>query len=201
MRARIPIQRLWNDERGFSLIEMLAALSILLTIVGILTTLMVSATKSEVDLTERVKAQQEARLALEGMRRDVHCASAVTFTSAASVTLTLSTGCPSASGGTAFTWCTNPVAGSSDRFTLHRVTAATCDLVTPTVVRRQTADYLKQSDVFLVKKEVDKLDKLCVVFAVDTDPADARRTYQLKDELVMRNSARNTAATANTATC
>lgn len=193
------MRRLCNDERGFSLIEMLTALAILLTIVGTLTTLMVSATKSEVDLTERVKAQQEARLALEGMRRDVHCASAITFTSAESVTLTLSTGCPSASGGTTFTWCTSPVPGSSDRFTLHRITAATCDLGTSGIMRRQTADYLRQSDVFLLKEEVNKLDKLCVVFAVDTDPGDSKRTYQLKDELVLRNSARNTAS--NAATC
>lgn len=193
MRVVRHARRLRTEEGGFSLIEMLAALAILLTIVGTLTVLMVSATKSEVDLTERVRAQQEARLALEGMRRDVHCASAIAVTSPASVTLTLPTGCPSASGGNDFTWCTS---GSANRYVLYRVTAATCNLAGPLIPKRPTADYLTQSNVFKLKKEIGKLDKLCVNFPVDTDPADTRRVYRLKDELVLRNSTRNTASNA-----
>jgi prepilin-type N-terminal cleavage/methylation domain-containing protein len=184
-----------RDEGGFSLIEMLAALAILLTIVGTLTTLMVSATKSEVDLTERVKAQQEARLALEGMRRDVHCASLITATSS-TVNLTLAADCPSAAGSTDFTWCAT---SSGTGFVLNRVTALTCNLSHPSV--RRTADHLTQSNLFTLKKEDGKLDKLCVYFPVDTDPSDSQRTYRLKDELVVRNSTRNTPATANGATC
>jgi prepilin-type N-terminal cleavage/methylation domain-containing protein len=182
----LRLQRLVREERGFSLIEMLAALAILLTIVGTLTTLMVSATKSEVDLTERVRAQQEARLALEAMRRDVHCASAITASSS-SVTLTLPTGCPSANSGNDYTWCAS---GTASRFVLNRIAAATCDLASST--RRETADYLIQSNLFTLIEQSGKLDKLCVYFPVDTDPTDTRRVYRLKDELVLRNSARNT---------
>ena len=95
MKLLAQARRFRDDEGGFSLIELLATLTILLTVVGILTTLMVSATKSESDLTKRVQAQQEARLAVETMRRDVHCANGVTLSTTA-VSLTLPSGCPSA---------------------------------------------------------------------------------------------------------
>jgi len=188
MRLARHVQRLRREESGFSLIEMLAAMAILLTIVGTLTTLMVSATSSEVDLTMRVRAQQEARLAVEAMRRDVHCASAITVTSFASVTLTLPAGCPSAIGGTTFTWCTS---GSGSRFALRRIVGA--PLPGTCTGGRVAADYLTTANVFAMDQDMGKLNKLCVDFPVDLDVADARRTYRLRDQLVLRNSTRNTA--------
>lgn len=191
MRVRDRLRLLRNDESGFSLIELLTALTILLTVIGSLTVLMTSATTSEVDLTKRVQAQQEARLALEAMRRDVHCASSWTGATVGTpsniVTFTLPSGCPSAVGGTQFTWCTN---GSGSRWALLRVVGTTCDPVTA----RQEADYLTNQNVFTLKQGGDKLDKLCVDFPVDLDPADTRRAYRLKDELVLRNSTRTSGA-------
>lgn len=188
MPVRDRLRRLRSEESGFSLIELLTALTILLTVIGSLTILMVSATTSEADLTKRVQAQQQARLALEAMRRDVHCASTWTGptvgTAASSITLTLPSGCPSAIGANEFTWCTTSVAAS--RWALLRVPGTTCNPASG----RKEADYLTHANAFTLTQGGGKLDRLCVNFPVDIDPADSKRAYKLKDELVLRNSSR-----------
>lgn len=193
MRLHERLRRLRDDQSGFTLIELLTALTILLTVIGSLTALMVSATTSEVDLTKRVRAQQQARLALEAMRRDVHCAStwtgATVGTPTSSITLTLPSGCPSAVGGTQFTWCTS---GSGSQWALLRVVGTSCD---PTTARRE-AEFITQQNVFTLTQGGGKLDRLCVYFPVDLDPADTRRAYRLKDELVLRNSTRTSGTEA-----
>jgi prepilin-type N-terminal cleavage/methylation domain-containing protein len=81
-------QRL-EAEHGFTLIELLVVLAIMGIIIGGLTQLLVSATHSETDQANRVNGQTEARLALDRLRREVHCGSSLTATSASSVTITL----------------------------------------------------------------------------------------------------------------
>jgi prepilin-type N-terminal cleavage/methylation domain-containing protein len=76
-------------EQGFTLIEMLVVLAILGVVIGGLTQLLVSATKSETDQANRSNAQTEARLALDELRREIHCASSLTANSASSVTVAL----------------------------------------------------------------------------------------------------------------
>lgn len=203
LRIMSALQRLQRDEAGFSLTEMMAVLAILLTVVGVVTTLMVSAIKSEVDLTERTKAQQETRLALERMRRDVHCASTTSLmadTPASLVTLTMPLGCPSAAGLTPLvasptfgnvTWCTS---GSASRWALYRIPDFTTCTTAAAGARRE-ADYLTQPNLFTLKTQVNKLARLCAVFPVDTDPTDASRAYALKDFLVLRNSIRGGSGT------
>jgi prepilin-type N-terminal cleavage/methylation domain-containing protein len=198
MSVMKQLRRLRREEAGFSLIELLAVLTILLTVVGTLTVLMVSATKSEVDLTLRVQAQQEARLALERMRRDVHCASATSLapdTPAALVTLTIPGACPSALGSTTITWCT---AASGSGWALYRIPNITTCTTTAAGARKE-AEYLTQPTLFTLRNELDKLPRLCTVFPVDVDPTDIGRAYRLKDFLVMRNSP--TRGTAGTQTC
>jgi hypothetical protein len=127
------------------------------------------------------------------MRRDVHCASTWTGPTvgipAGAITLTLPTGCPSAAGGTQFTWCTS---GSGNRWALLRVVGTTCD---PATGRRE-ADYITNGNVFTLTRGGGKLDRLCVDFPIDLEPADTRRAYRLKDELVLRNSARSSGTEA-----
>ena len=72
-----------SDESGFTLTEMLVVLVILGVVLAALTQLFVSASRTEVDQTRRFQAQQEARLALDALRREIHCANAVTPTTAA----------------------------------------------------------------------------------------------------------------------
>jgi prepilin-type N-terminal cleavage/methylation domain-containing protein len=173
------LERVVRDERGFTLIELLTALSILLIVMGTLTTLMVSATRSEVDLTQRVQAQQEARLALERIRHEIHRACSASAT-ASSVQLTLpgSTGCDASA--TTVTWC---MAGGGTRWALRRTT-------TPCSGGRKEADYITSSSVFGLVHPSGSLMKLNVNFPVDVDTSDGKRAYRLEDSLVLRNSVR-----------
>ena len=141
MSIRTHVRRVADQEGGFSLIEMLTALVILVAVMGALVTLMVSATKSEVDQTQRVRAQQEARLALERIRHEIHGAckaehmtlatGTVDTTSGAKTNVRLtppvSSACPATTDpATAITWC---MAGSGSRWVLRRVvgTPTSCD--------------------------------------------------------------------------
>jgi prepilin-type N-terminal cleavage/methylation domain-containing protein len=110
--ARHACRRAWRRgaaQDGFTLAEMLVVLAILGTILAGLTQLLTSATNSQVDQTNRVGAQQEARLALEALRREIHCAMrAVSATAPSSrITVTLDHYCPSA-GTTLTTGATFP---------------------------------------------------------------------------------------------
>jgi type II secretory pathway pseudopilin PulG len=183
---------------GYALTELLTVLVILLIVLGGLTALFVSATKAEVDLRERFDAQQEARLALDALRREVHCASTLTQPSSpsAAVTITLPTGCPSGSG--LVTWCT--VSAGTNRYKLYRKAGSTCDSS-----GKQHADYLApdttSSDptplcgspaslcVFEYSAPTATTRaKLKVEFPVDLKPTDTSRAYKLVDALVLRNT-------------
>jgi len=182
---------------GYALTELLTVLVILLIVLGGLTALFVSATKAEVDLRERFDVQQEARLALDALRREVHCASTVTPTSpSATVTITLPTGCPSGSG--LVTWCT--VSAGTNRYKLYRKAGSTCD-----ASGKQYADYLAPdttssdptplcgSPASLCVFEYSAPSattraKLKVEFPVDLKPTDTSRAYKLVDALVLRNT-------------
>ena len=58
------------------MIELLVTMVILTIVVGSLTTVFVSGSSAEVTLNQRFQAQQNARLALDRIRTDIHCASA-----------------------------------------------------------------------------------------------------------------------------
>jgi type II secretory pathway pseudopilin PulG len=177
--------RFCGAERGALLVEVVTVMAILVGVVGAIVVMMVSATRAEADLTQRVNAQQEARLALESMRRDVHCASAITVVDGGFVKLTMPSGCPTKPvSGTTVTWCTS---GAGARWALRRVDSdtATC------AGGRQAADFLTRQDVFTYQgPTATSLARLSVRFPVDIDPTDARRAYQLTDALVLRNSER-----------
>ena len=91
---------------------MIVVLAILLIVLTALTQLFVSASKAEVDMSRRVEAQQNARLALDMMRREIHCAKEVSWTPpfpTSGVTVTLDAYCPTNSthaDNATFTWCT-----------------------------------------------------------------------------------------------
>jgi prepilin-type N-terminal cleavage/methylation domain-containing protein len=116
MRARL------GDERGFSLPEMLMVLAILGVVLAAMTQLFASASQSQVDQTNRVRSQLDGRVALDQLRREIHCASSVSGNEAwpniRSITIVIPSSCATwRSGILSVTWCT---LGSSSPYTLWR---------------------------------------------------------------------------------
>ncbi len=192
------LRRFLADERGVSLVETLTGLVILGTVLATLTGLFVSASKAELDMNQRFRAQQDARLALDALRRELHCAKTITTASgtwpSSSMTLTLPTDaygariCPTGVG--AVTWC---AIGSGSRFGLWRTPGTSCT----TTGGRQRADYLIPSPASTTPllfnffpQEPARLARLGVTISVDTNPADKVRAYTLQDGIALRNSRR-----------
>jgi prepilin-type N-terminal cleavage/methylation domain-containing protein len=76
-----------RDERGFSLVEMVAVMLILGIVLGGLTTVFVSGTRAEMNVNNRFQAQQTARLAMGALRNDTHSACASNVPSTAKLVL------------------------------------------------------------------------------------------------------------------
>ena len=168
-------------EQGYTVVELLVSMAILGAVMGAVTVLFVQASTAEVDLQHRFEAQQHARLALDKLRRETHCASAATVATPSSVTLTLASYCPTGNGSV--TWCT---VGSGSRYSLRRKVGATCD---GTGVR--WADYLTTGNVFTyTPQSTTSLAKLHVDFPINVRPSKSVRAYELVDDIVLRNSTR-----------
>lgn len=181
MRLR-ALGRRCSRERGYTLIELVTAMGILSTVVGTLVVLFVAAAKAELDLNTRYQAQHTAALALNKLRRDIHCASeATTSAGGDAVTLTLEYFCPT--GAATVTWCTAEVA--TERFRLFRAVDGSCDDADV-----QWADYLTQGALFSFEHPAGSLAKVGVVLPVDLNPGEPPLSYELEDALVLRNSER-----------
>ena len=168
-------------ERGYTLIEMLTVLIIFGTVMSALMALFVQGTNGELDMNKRFQAQQQARVGLDRLRRDVHCASAVNLGTASSSFVTLTVPCVS---GQTVTWCT---LGSGQRYGLYRVLGTTCTSTT----NPRYADYLTTGAVFSQQvQSTSSLWKLHVDLPVNVAPAKGVASYELVDDLVLRNSTR-----------
>jgi prepilin-type N-terminal cleavage/methylation domain-containing protein len=170
-----------SQEHGYTVVELLVVMVILATVMGSLTTLFVQASSAELDLNNRFQAQHNARLALDKIRRETHCASQATVATSSSVTLTLASFCPTGSGSV--TWCT---VGSSNRFGLYRKAGASCD-----ATGVKWADYLTTGAVFAyTPQSATSLAKLHVDFPINLKPKKSVDSYELVDEIALRNSLR-----------
>lgn len=182
------IRRHLCEERGVTLTEMLVVLVILGILLGGMTTLFVSAGTSEVDQTNRVRAQQEARLALESLRREVRCASVVTGAPGSLITLTLGSWCPTYKASEpSVTWCT---VGTAGRYALLRYGTAPTTCGDTGGIRR--SDYLTTATIFTsyTPSGGGILGTLEVTLPVDVSPEDAKQRFTLKDDIVLRNAPR-----------
>jgi prepilin-type N-terminal cleavage/methylation domain-containing protein len=188
--SRLPLLRRLRDERGYSLVELLTVLVIMGVVTGSLTTVFVNASNAELDMNNRFQAQLTARLAMDKLRREVHCASSVSKGSsgspsgplaAISVTVVLPTGCK---GAGTVTWCTQ---GSGSRFGLYRVAGATC------TGGIKYADYLTKPNVFDYTAPAGGsglLPKVNVDLPVNVKPSKTVELYELNDDIVLRNGTR-----------
>ena len=169
-----------RDEGGYSLVELIAVLAILTTVLTALTALFVTGVRTEADLNKRVEAQQHARIAADRMRREVHCATGVTVTSAAKITVKLPGHCPTAiaNSPTDVVYETVPVAGSANRYELRRAAV-------------EIADYLTVPNVFsYVAPSATSLGKLRLNLPVNVRPNEGWKTWSLETDIVLRNTQR-----------
>ena len=174
---------------GYTLSEMLVVLAILLVVLTSLTTLFVSASRAQLDMSNRVEAQQNARLALDALRREIRCARDVAGTSS-SITITLGAYCPTNTTGAAatVTWCTLD-SGGAPPYALWRDSGSSCS-----GTGMQRADHLIAAAIFSFAAPAmgaGRLWKLEVTLTVDFTPADAKQRYILEDDIVLRNSTRS----------
>lgn len=169
-------------EGGYSLVEMLVVMVILSTVLTVLSNVFVSGANAELDMNRRFESQLNARLALDKMRREIHCASSATLNGSSSVTLVLPAQCPTGTGNV--TWC---AVGTGSRYGLHRSTSAPCN-----ASDQQWADYLVNSNLFgYVAQSATNLAKLSVTLPVDRNPAQSGGLYRLDDAIALRNSSRS----------
>lgn len=177
-----------RGERGYTLVEMLIVLSIMSIVLTGLVALFVQGSNAQLDMNRRFEAQQDARVALDKMRREIHCASQASASGAgpsAAITLRLPAQCPTSGGSqTDVTWCSVSVASS--RWALYRKSGSTCNATGVRWADRLTIatpfDYQTQS--------ASQLSRLRIELAIDVKTGDATPVYRLCDTITLRNSAR-----------
>lgn len=194
--------RLSRDQRGYTLVELITVMAILGVVLEALATLFVAASNAQTDMGSRFQAQQSARVALDKIRREVHCASAATpaSQSTSSITLTVPSYCKTYAGSASVTWCTRSV--STNRYALYRINGATCtggvkwaDYLTPTSGAATCSgalcifNYSPASSTGCTSSCT--LARLHIDLPVNARPSKTVDTYELVDDVVLRNTVRS----------
>jgi prepilin-type N-terminal cleavage/methylation domain-containing protein len=171
-----------RDQGGYTLTEMITVMVILGIVLAGLAAAFHAGVRAETRASREFQAQQNARLALDRLRRELHCANAISTangTAVSSITVTLPTVCLGAD--TSVTYATSSVATS--RWMLTRtgnVTGAT-----------DVADYLTSSTPFTYYVPASgTLGFLSVDIPVNLNPTDTSTEWRLKDDIVLRNTTR-----------
>lgn len=197
-RLRGLQRRLAREQRGYTLVELLTVIVILGVVMEGLTTMFVTASNAEVDMNNRFQAQQTVRVALDKLRREVHCASGPGSTAANTqvslVQLNIATYCKTYSGSTVVTWCTR--ASATTGYALYRINSASSTCTGGV----KWADNLQATStapvcsgalcVFNYQTQTSYLARLHVDFPVSVKPSKSVETYELIDDIVLRNSVR-----------
>ncbi|HVA32459.1 MAG TPA: type II secretion system protein, partial [Gaiellaceae bacterium] len=182
------------DQRGYSLVELLVVMVILSLVLAGLAGVFVSGSTAEVRFNQRFQAQQQARLALDRIRGDIHCASHAQVSPINSLpALRLNVASCSATAPYDY-WCVATVSTSPPRYQLYRATStvaptsSTC--TSSDTSRTLVADHLVSSSAFTTSAiPLYGLQTVGVDFKVSIDPRTATPTdvYELSDSIVARN--------------
>jgi prepilin-type N-terminal cleavage/methylation domain-containing protein len=189
-----------SSEAGFTLVELLVTIVIMAVLLAPIVSSMLSALNAQAQQLNVAVAQEQARLALQRMRKDIHCAHAVEtpVTNASGgetiiFTETNTTGvaeCPGliAQNASAVEWCTIPVSGYTDRYQLYRENNPNnaCDSSQATY----EVDYITQADLWsLPTCNGGEYPTVAVSLPVDVDPSSTEAgTYDLSDQIALRNA-------------
>ncbi len=184
-QVRAALRRIGRQVGGYSLVEALMVMVILGFILAGVTTVFVQGSRAELDVNRRFQAQLQAGLAFDRLRRDIHCATSASVGGTAGSTLTLS-GCAS---GT-ISWC----ALSSSTFpayALYRKVASSCDSVGHLYAGYLTLTGLSRGALFAAPAAASGYrPKVTVDLKVSPPQARSTETYELIDDVVLRNGAR-----------
>jgi prepilin-type N-terminal cleavage/methylation domain-containing protein len=177
------LRRLVASESGYTLVELLTVTIILGTVLTALTALFVQASNAELDMNRRFQAQQEARVAVDRMRREIHCSSGITPAGTTySIAVTIPAQCPS-SGGSQITVTYRTVLVSTERYKLERQVGAG-----PIA---KLADYIRVQNVFTYTAPTQtSLGKLRVDLPINIQPPGSGSNWELVADMVLRNTSR-----------
>jgi type II secretory pathway pseudopilin PulG len=181
------LRRLLGYEGGYSMIEVLQVMVILSLVVTAVTAVFVQASNAELDMNRRFQAQQQARIAVDRMRREIHCSSAVSPTgTSASIAVTVPGQCPTAGGvpgGPAITVTYRMVSVASGRFKLERQVG--------TGPIAKLADFVRIENVFTTTAPTTtSLGKLRVDLPINVQPPGSGSNWELVADMVLRNTTR-----------
>jgi type II secretory pathway pseudopilin PulG len=167
---------------------MITVMAIMGVVFSAITTIFVSGSQAQSEQDRRFQAQLNTRLALDKIRRDIHCASDVSPTSGfprSSVTLTIPTGC-----GGVVSWCTAAVTGYTNRYALYRQLGSSCSSGGGVKI----ADYLTNTSGNVFASFAHASGCSCLAsLQVDFKVSVKRSTidsYELTDTIFLRNSTR-----------
>jgi prepilin-type N-terminal cleavage/methylation domain-containing protein len=210
---RRPLRRAL-EQAGYTLIETLVAMSLLVIVIGALADGFTSASKTQTDQTARADDQESARLALDRLRRDIHCASAgsvsertagdptqgytlnLTVNPNQCLAVTAGGGAGVAVGGVAsdgVQWCTVPISGATNRYAMYRTVVTTCDAADAVF----QVDYVTEPQVWDVVCGANQsnLETVSIDLEVNRDiETRPDRTYALTDRITLRNDTAQTGA-------
>lgn len=170
-----------RGEGGYSLVELLTVMAILSVVLTGLTTLFVSGSNAQLDQNRRFEAQQAARVAMDALKRDVHCSTAA-LPGTTSSNLVLADPC--APGGYV-SWCTTAVTGTT-WYALYRAGSSTCSSASANF-----GTYYTTGSVFTyTQQSTQSLANVHVDLPVNLRSSAASQTYRLVDDVALRNSSR-----------
>jgi type II secretory pathway pseudopilin PulG len=173
------------------MVELLIVMLILGTVLASLTTVFVAGSSAEISLNQRFQAQQQARLALDRIRTDIHCASAAQQQTIGTYTGSLKlaeTSCYAYAATPTVSWC--PVQVTSSRYQLYRSTATSNICASSDATRILVADYLTTSSNVFTTAAIpqNSLQTVGIDIRVSANTkTPTLNAYELKDAIVVGN--------------
>jgi type II secretory pathway pseudopilin PulG len=185
-------------DQGYTLVELIITMIILIIVIGALADGFASASRAEVDQSRRASDQQAARDSLARMRLDIHCGLSAQPPTAildgsgntTGYLLTLpqpNPDCPGVqTGSAAVQWCT--VLQGPSHYKLYR---STVDCTVPAEATFQV-DYVTQANLWptvACTSGSGQYPTVSVDMPVNRDPfTHSGRVYRLKDTIAIRNA-------------
>jgi hypothetical protein len=131
-------------------------------------------------MNRRFQAQQAARVAVDKMRREIHCASAITPAgTSSSITVTLPAQCPTSGGSQVDVTYDMQQIVAGQRYKLRRNSVVLADFSTLQNAFSYTAPVADVS-----------LGKLTVTLPINTKPTQTNKQWKLVADMVLRNTTR-----------